>query len=159
VNQGSNNVTILLGNGSGTFISAGGSPSPWSLAPGHRRRSGPERGAEPISPSRTSPRTTSRSCSGTDSEGSARPRDRRSPRVGSRAPSRPRTGTGTARSIAVADFASGGVTVLLGSGTGSFGPAAGSPYGRGRNRQPWRARTSTATGISISPLRTTARTT
>ena len=106
----SNNVTVLLGNGSGGFTAAPGSPFPAG--------SGPD------------------SVAVGDFNGDGKP------------------------DLAIANYIDSTVTVLLGNGAGGFTPAPGSPFPVGINAAtPWQWGTSTATASRTSPLQVHSATT
>ena len=108
-NGGSNNVTVLLGNGSGGFTAAAGSPFavgswPVSLAVGDFNGDG-------------------------------------------------------IQDLAIANFGGNNVTVLLGNGSGGFTAPQAARSRWERILRPWRWRTSTAMAFRILPWQTTAATT
>src|ERR1041384_1604031 len=133
-NWGSNNVTVLMGNGSGGFSSASGSPfsvgsHPNSVAVGDFNRDGNQDLAIANSGS------ANVSVLLGDGSGGFSPAGGSPISVGL-----------TPESVAIADFNGDGkldlatanwntnnVTVLLGNGSGGFSPATGSPFGAGTN--------------------------
>ena len=154
-NQASNNVSILLGGG-GRRASPGRPTSPPARTPSRSRSATSTATPTPTSRSRTTAPTTSRSCSA---------------RRAAASPGRPTSPPATSpRSVAVGDFngdsdpdlavanyGSDNVSILLGAAGGSFTGPTNFAAGAAPPRSRWA--TSTATPTPTSRSRTTAPTT
>ena len=159
-NATSNNVTILLGDGSGNFSPAPGSPWRWAISP-PRWRWGLFNGDSFLDLAVANAFSNTVTILLGNGSGSFTPAPGSPVAVGNE-PASVAVGNFNGDSfpdLAVANAAANTVTILLGNGSGGFTPVPAPPWRQALSPSPWRWGASTAIASPTSPSPTPTPTT